>query len=181
MWVRGVDLRGVLTEDLGLDDRRSVMYWNSGGADLDAVFQTFDIAPHDSVMDLGCGKGGALITLARYPFAHVDGVEISAQLVEIARRNLSRLQINKPRIFCSDAENFTDLDPYTYLYLYHPFREPVMKRVLENIGESLRRKPRRLTLVYKNPVCELLVLAADFSPIRDFHHSTDLFRIYSRG
>jgi SAM-dependent methyltransferase len=181
MWLKGVDLRGVSTGDLGLDDRRSAQYVDSGGADLDAVFRTFEISPKDALLDVGCGKGGTLITLSRYPFAHVDGLDISPHLVHIARRNLSRLRITKARVFCSCAEDFTDLDEYTYLYMYHPFLEPVMKHVLENVCASFRRRPRRLTFVYKNPVCDTLVLAAGFSPLRDFSHSTDLFRVYSKS
>lgn len=181
MWLRGVDLRGVSVRDLGLDEQRSIWYHDSSGADLDTVFQTFAISADVSVLDIGCGKGGALITLSRYPFSHVDGLEISPDLVQIAHQNLSRLRIAKPRVFCSDAENFTDLDKYTYLYLYHSFLEPVMKRVLENVNDSLRRTPRRLTLVYKNPVCEDLVIKAGLAPVRDFAHGTSLFRVYSKA
>jgi SAM-dependent methyltransferase len=181
MWLKGVDLRGVSTGHLGLDEQRSSQYVDSGGADLDAVFRTFEISPKDALLDIGCGKGGTLITLSRYPFAHVDGLEISPYLVQIARRNLIRLQINKARVFCSCAEDFRDLDDYTYLYMYHPFLEPVMKHVLEHVCASFRRRPRRLTLVYKNPVCDTLVVGAGFSPLKDFSHSTDLFRVYSNS
>jgi hypothetical protein len=38
-------------------------------------------------------------------------------MVGIARRNLSRLRITKARLFCADAEDFTDLDHYTYVYM----------------------------------------------------------------
>ncbi len=96
MWLKGVDLRGVSTRDLGLDDQRSVQYVDSGGADLDAVFRTFDISPADAVLDVGCGKGGALITLSRYPFALVDGLEISSDLAHIAARTSAGFELRKP-------------------------------------------------------------------------------------
>lgn len=178
MWAKGVDLRGVSVRDLGLDEQRSIWYDDSSGADLDAVFKTFEISSEDAVLDLGCGKGGALITLCRYPFAHVDGLEISPALMDIARQNLRRLRITKARLFCTDAEDFADLDQYTYLYMYHPFLEPVMQRVLENLRASIARRPRRLTLVYKNPVCDALVMEAGLQKVRDFSHSTDFIRVY---
>jgi SAM-dependent methyltransferase len=178
MWMKGVDLRGVSVQSLGLDERRSIWYSDSGGADLDTVFRTLSISPDDSLLDFGCGKGGALITLSRFPFAHVDGIEISPDLAQTARRNLERLRISESRIFCCDATEFTKLDAYTHLYMYHPFLEPVMKLVLQNLCASLQRTPRRLTIVYKNPVCEALVLESGFSPVQDFSHSTDLFRVY---
>lgn len=178
MWMKGVDLRGVSTQSLGLDERRSTWYSDSGGSDLDEVFRTLPITTNDALLDFGCGKGGALITLSRYPFERVDGIEISPELTQTARRNLERLSIAKSQVFCSDATEFTELDGYTYVYMYHPFLEPVMKHVLANLCASLRRKPRSLTLVYKNPVCDPLVLESGFFPVQDFTHSTDLFRVY---
>jgi SAM-dependent methyltransferase len=178
MWAKGVDLRGVSVKDLGLDEQRSIWYSDSSGEDLDAVFRTFEISREDAVLDLGCGKGGAVITLCRYPFAHVDGLDLAPAMVDIARRNLSRLRITKARLFCSDAETFTDLDQYTYLYMYHPFLETVMRRVLENVCASLGRRQRRLTLVYRNPVYDGLVIQAGLSQVREFSHSTDLIRVY---
>jgi hypothetical protein len=52
MWVKGVDLRGVSVQDLGLDERRSIWSSDSSGADLDAVFQNFDISAEDAILSL---------------------------------------------------------------------------------------------------------------------------------
>jgi SAM-dependent methyltransferase len=178
---KGVDVRGVSVEGLGLDQARSSWYSDSGGPDLDAVFGTFSILPTDAVLDIGCGKGGALITLARYAFARVDGLEISPELVRVARKNLLAARIFRANVFCSDAAEFSELDEYTYLYMYNPFPAVVVRKVLENVFASVARRPRRLTLVYKNPVCDDLVRSCGFRAIRDFADSSLLFRAYVTG
>lgn len=46
--------------------------------------------------------------MAKYSFACVDGVEISEMSIAAARKNLSRVNVGKSRIFHSDAADFTD-------------------------------------------------------------------------
>ena len=41
-------------------------------------------------IDLGCGKGRAVLLASEYPFAHVIGVEIAPQLHRIAVENVAR-------------------------------------------------------------------------------------------
>ena len=62
--IRGIDLNGASVEQLGLDPTRSHFYADSG-PDLDHALRSFDISPTDVALDLGCGKGGAMITLAK--------------------------------------------------------------------------------------------------------------------
>lgn len=55
-------------------------------------------------------------------------------------------------IFNEDATEFTDLlDMYDTFYLYDPFRGETFKKVIKNIEESVRRKDRKVTIVYANP------------------------------
>src|ERR1700712_4733400 len=111
--LRGIDISGAELEDLGLNEARSFAHTCSSDPDLREVFDTFRISPADAALDAGCGKGAALLTMATYPFGRVDGVEISPVLVQIARRNLQRAGIQKATVFCSDASEFRELDPYT--------------------------------------------------------------------
>jgi SAM-dependent methyltransferase len=171
MKILRVDLSWVSAKDSGLSEERSHWHSNSGGPDLERLLDTLPISRSDAVLDVGCGKGGAMLTLARYPFARVDGVEISPKLAQIARANLERLGILNAAVFCSDATDFTNLDLYTYLYMYNPFPAQVMLLVLENITSSLKRRKRCATLIYKNPLCNALVLEAGFSKVREFEQT----------
>lgn len=149
-----IDLKVDPTEEV---TDRTHYYADSGGLAFDRIMSNFDISPHDAIIDYGCGKGGVLISLTKYPFARITGVEISAELVEIARRNLAKLRLKKVDIHCCDAARFKDLEPYNYFYFFDPFPAVVMAEVLANIERSLIDRPRRVTLIYLNPFCHDLI------------------------
>ena len=72
-----IDLRNATTEDLGLAADRSHEYSNSGGLHLDKVLRDLKITRGDAIVDFGSGKGGALITFAKYPFSKITVVHLS--------------------------------------------------------------------------------------------------------
>ncbi len=174
--LRGIDLNGATVEQLGLDPTRSHFYADSG-PELEQALQSFDISPEDVALDLGCGKGGAMITLARH-FSRVDGVEISAPLVEIARDNLKRAHASHSEVYCADATEFKDLDRYTVVYIYNPFPAPVVAQALANLRESWQRKPRNLRLIYRNPTCDDIVAAAGFRRVANLNDTTQPIYFY---
>jgi SAM-dependent methyltransferase len=181
--LRGVDFGIVQHPELGLDPTRASYHKDGGGPQLRRLLSRLAITETDSALDLGSGKGGAMATLARYPFQRVDGVELSPALVDVARRNLAKLGLSQCRVFLGDAMTFADLDDYTVVFMFHPFGEVVFEQVLANLNGSLRRRPRRLRIVYSNPVFEGLILASgrfetevDYRPYDDFRIS-----VYSSG
>jgi SAM-dependent methyltransferase len=149
-----IDLKVDPTEEV---TERTHYYADSGGLAFDRIMSSFDIKSHDAIVDFGCGKGGVLISLTKYPFARITGVEISPELVEIARRNIEKLKINNVDIRCCDAADFRDLEVYTFFYFFDPFPAVVMAAVLANIEHSLRQNPRKVTLIYLNPFCHDLI------------------------
>src|SRR5215470_7046356 len=66
-WKR-IDLGYVSVKDLGSTEDRAVFHDNSGGPPLDIILRTLSISPSDEMLDLGCGKAGAILTMAKYPF-----------------------------------------------------------------------------------------------------------------
>jgi SAM-dependent methyltransferase len=181
MAYRGIDLSGANPADLGLSEDRSAGHRDSGGPDLEKILKALSISRSDQVLDIGCGKGGAMLTLAKYPFGRVDGLELSSQLVRIAQRNLERMRISNAAIFCCDAAAFDELDRYNYFYMYNPFPEVVMRPVMDNIASSLNRSPRKATLIYKNPVFHGIVVDRGFQKVAEtkqqMHHP---FSVYVR-
>ena len=175
-----IDLRNASTDDLGLSADRSHEYSNSGGLHLDKVLRALKITPGDSIVDFGSGKGGALITFAKYPFAKITGVELSPELVAIAKKNLRKLDIGNVNMATGDAADFTDLDGYNYFYFFSPFPAPIMRAVIKNIASSLAGKPRKLTIIYFNPEHhESVVTGSPFVKIKEFHHHQLSYYIYS--
>jgi hypothetical protein len=80
------------------------------------------------------------------------------------------MNVGKSKIFHSDAAEFTDIDRYTFFYMYNPFPRIVTKSVLENMRRSLERRRRRVTLIFNNSVDHDLVLASGFRVEAEFKH-----------
>lgn len=158
--MRGLDFGVVSIEDLGLDPDLANYHKDGGGPLLRDLLNKLPITSNDAVLDMGSGKGGAMATMAKYPFSAVDGVEISAELCDAAQKNITKLNLQQCHVFHADATKFTDLDKYTYLFFFNPFPEVVLQQVLANLDESLRRAPRTVRLVYSNPLHEKAIAAA---------------------
>ena len=179
--LRGLDFDFVSIQDLALDPSYANYHKNGGGPLLCDLLKQLQIKDADAILDLGSGKGGAMATLARYPFHAVHGVEISSELVGIARKNLSKLNLPQCAVYHADAVAFSELDDYTYFFMFNPFPELVLKHALANIEVSLRRKPRRIRLIYINPVHEQTILARGiFEKILVYQpYDGYLIRVYS--
>jgi SAM-dependent methyltransferase len=105
-------------------------------------------------VDLGCGKGRALMVASRFPFRHLLGVEIATELADIANANIASKPDWAARItvITQDATEVVFPDGPLLLFLYDPFLAPILRRVLANLERQLRRSPRPTYLLYaKNP------------------------------
>ncbi|PWB84638.1 MAG: hypothetical protein C3F11_00225, partial [Methylocystaceae bacterium] len=99
-------------------------------------------------LDLGCGKGRALVVAAEAGFGQVVGVELSGKLAKLARRNLSKLGLVNAHVVHGDALEATFDVNDLVLYMYNPFGPAIMQRVAENIATA-RIPPKYI--VYFNP------------------------------
>lgn len=88
-------------------------------------------------IDLGCGKGATLMTASSLGFASIVGVEFAREFVDIARDNLAKVRARSVTVWHGDAADFQFPPGNLVVYLYNPFRLPVLKRVVDNL-----RKPR---------------------------------------
>lgn len=104
-------------------------------------------------VDFGAGKGKVLLMAANYPFKEIIGVEFASNLHEIAEHNIANYR-NEQKL-CSnitvsldDACNFRLPEGKCLLFLFAPFKGPVLENVLENIRQSLIESPRSVVLCY---------------------------------
>jgi SAM-dependent methyltransferase len=100
-------------------------------------------------VDLGCGKGRALLVAAQYPFHSIVGVELYEDLCRVAKTNTAA----RPQISIVQDDAATVVYPQTPLvvYLYHPFLAPVLRKVLKNLEQQYMQAPRQIYLLYANP------------------------------
>ena len=99
-------------------------------------------------LDIGSGKGRALLVAEKFDFAQILGCEISPELCRIAESN-TRLN---PRIEVrlQDAADFPFPATPLVVFLYHPFLAPVLRRVLTNLERHHRANPHPTYLLYAN-------------------------------
>src|SRR5690349_18935200 len=82
----GLDLvKYVNHEDLGFTLDTGYRYEWSSSKYLKKVLKDLNISNNDSIIDLGCGKGAALICFSKFPFKKSVGIELSKELTEICR------------------------------------------------------------------------------------------------
>lgn len=116
------------------------------------IFQKLDFSKGLKLLDVGCGKGVVLREAAKFPFERIAGIEISSELVRIARKNFGILGL-EDRVECleADAIEFGCYGDYNVFFFFNPFSEEILGKVLDRIFGS-RRDCDPLILIYHNPV-----------------------------
>jgi hypothetical protein len=110
-------------------------------------------------LDLGSGKGRTLLMASDYPFRRIVGVELLQALNDAAQDNICKYRSESQKCFamesiCGDAAEFALSVEPTVLFLFNPFREPGLRRMIENLEQSLRDHPRLVYVLYHNPLLE---------------------------
>lgn len=131
-------------------------------------------------IDIGSGKGRALLLASRYPFKGIKGVELSCQLHEIACRNIKIFKDDCQK--CSDIESvnndaadFELPNENTVFYLFNPFHEEVMSEFVMNLETSIQKNPRDIYIVYLKPLHRNIF---DKSSIFEIYKETERYLIY---
>jgi SAM-dependent methyltransferase len=112
--------------------------------DFDDAIAHLPIDPSQyTFIDLGSGKGRALILAFKNGFRRVVGVEFSAELCAVARRNLAATGVNAEVVYQS-ASDYLFPDEPTVIFLYNPFRPAVLVPVLKRLHPGT-------WIIYVNP------------------------------
>ena len=148
-------------------------------------------------VDLGCGKGRAVLLASNLGFREAVGVELNAGLAEIARANAGIWSAaGKARspisIECRDATEVEWPSGPCLVYLYNPFAAVVMQSVVKELSEQFRDRRDELEIVYQKPeqaaameedfdmvwggVCALSEEDAASDPVADPQDETRIYR-----
>jgi SAM-dependent methyltransferase len=131
-------------------------------------------------IDLGSGKGRALLMASEYPFREIIGVEIQPELHAIAEQNISRFSSPEVRCrnissICADARDYEFPAVPMLLYLFNPFPDYVFEAVLRKLEKSVSEFPRPVYIVYNTPMEKPVIERARFlQKLRE----TDRYQIY---
>jgi len=175
----GVNTSGNLVPDpagvVGPNWLHGARYEGVDPAALAQVLAGLDIR-HDAFtfLDLGSGKGRAVLVAARFPFKKVLGVEYSTELNAIAQANLSLFPATEKNctdiaLHCADAAQWPIPDGPLVLFLFNPFDGEVMSAVAKNLAASYRAQPRRIFVIYFNAQAHHAWKNAGF--LREVRHS----------
>lgn len=108
-------------------------------AEANALLDASPLEPgRTTFVDLGAGMGRVVLLAARRAYRTVIGVEISPALVEVARENVGSAHdphrlATDVRIVRADARDYTFPRGDLAVYLYNPFRGPVLDAVLRRL------------------------------------------------
>jgi hypothetical protein len=114
-------------------------------------------------IDLGSGKGRVLLMASAYPFRRIIGIEFSQELHRIAERNV--LLFKRDQRKCSqiitrhqDASEYEIAGQRLVLYLFDPFKEPVLAQILTRIKRLSMSLPEfKLIIIYYEARCDNLI------------------------
>jgi SAM-dependent methyltransferase len=117
-------------------------------------------------VDIGSGKGRALLLASDYPFREVIGVELSPELDRVARANVRRYAgatrggTHRAPITSlhGDATEFAWPAGPLILYMWNAFTRPVLEKLFHKLEVALEQESRDLYLIYMHPELESTLL-----------------------
>ena len=109
----------------------------------------------DVFVDLGSGKGRALLIAGRLPYGGVVGVDLDAELARLAQSNVDRARPKmRAGVIKCETGNVLDWpfpDDASTVFLYNPFRGQTFRSAMARIFDSFDRNPRPIHIVYEHP------------------------------
>jgi hypothetical protein len=147
----GIDIKLEYTENPSSVHPDNVQYQPLYVWYLKKLMKCLSIKKYDRLFDYGSGKGAAMIFFARYPFCEIGGIELMYGLHETALKNIMKKKLNHLTSYNRNATEYGDIDRYNYFFFYNPFHGQIMEAVIDHIKNSLKRCPRKITIIYQNP------------------------------
>ena len=145
------------TTTVGANRIHTVDYEPTPPRVFERLLAELPIEPADfSFIDFGCGKGRLMLFAAEFGFRRVVGVEFAVEFARQARERIAAYQeqtgtLSEMVCHNMDAIDFTIPDGPCVIFLFNPFAEPVLEKVIANLEASLRAAPRPIFVIYYNP------------------------------
>ncbi len=143
-------------EKKGIDISHATIYMPVSYDVLEMFFDEVKLETFNHFLEIGCGKGRAMCVAATYSVEKISGIELSKDLLIVAKENIGFSQLLFPytdfQIYNNDAFYFDIDDDVDCIFMFNPFDETIMSGVMENIETSLENNPRVMTIIYINPL-----------------------------
>jgi 16S rRNA G966 N2-methylase RsmD len=152
---------------------------------LRKLFNHLQIPTGKTLVDLGSGKCKVLLVAAEYGFKNVRGVEFSKELCEIAEQNFKAFSKKHPKItrfevIHADVGEYQYRDDEDVFYLFNPFDDVVLLKVMKNISASLKRRNRKILIIYFNALHKNIIENSQFfAKLGEYKNLGQEFLIYT--
>ncbi len=121
-------------------------------------------------VDVGAGKGRAMLVASELGFRRIIGVELNPAMADIAQANIDHWvgghaddntapAIAPVRLMEQDALEFEFPAAPCVVFLFHPFEAPLMKQFLRRIETQFAGRPGELDVLYVNAECAAVFAA----------------------
>jgi hypothetical protein len=108
-------------------------------------------------LDVGAGKGRAMLLASQFPFLRIEGVELNPILASIAQANISlwhndlqAAALSPFALHHADATTHPLPPEPTLAFLFHPFELPILRRFLRHVESSQAAHSKPFDLLYAN-------------------------------
>jgi hypothetical protein len=177
----------IALSEMGLGGKdEALRRWRYGPINPDFFHEMMLAGPrhrHEiTFIDVGSGKGLALMLASGYGFRRVVGIDMSGELNEIARRNMAAYLHNGGKggpvdLVCADFLQFELPREPTFYFLNNPFPEHVGDRALTHLERSLQAHPRDAWILWRR-CTSAIIDRLDQSPLWSMRVATPYWRLY---
>lgn len=119
-----------------------------------------------TLVDFGSGKGRIMAVAAFYGFENIKGIEFAPALSAAAEKNIDSIKSKYPdsnfSIITENAVNYKVEKDDSVFFFFNPFDEKIVLQVVKNILEPLKNYPRKIFVVYINPMHKEIFESAGF-------------------
>ena len=166
----GIDTTGAdelkKLENKGIDITHATIYMPVSYTLLEEILRQLPASARKHFLDIGSGKGRAMCIAAHHGFKKVTGIDFSKELCDAAKDNLAITKQKIPalhyEIINNDAFYFKIPSDVDCIFFFNPFDETIMSGVTNNISASLQQHPRKMYIIYVNPLHKELFIMAGF-------------------
>lgn len=135
----------------------STEFFHYQGAGYRILFRLLKkMAPHTKkydFVDIGCGKGRVVFVAESEGYQHITGIELDEELIKEATNNLKQYLLKSKAseitFIHANALTYGYKDRATVYFLFNPFNEEILRRVLDRICQLTSSET---WFVYMNPL-----------------------------
>lgn len=154
-WYSGASTAGLTHTEVDVYNAETEN-WPYQGCQWPALSFILKSLPHDGTfVDLGSGKGKALLIAGMLSYQRVVGVEIDSELTMAARRNVDHFRHRqRAAVIESVTASVVDWkvpDDACVVFLHNPFFGETFKQAMANVFASYDSNPREIHIVYMFP------------------------------